>query len=125
MSYTREQLMEYASVSLVEYKRTSLYPFMRLRAVLAQEYLNVLHDRDINPRVLGTKAKLLSEKEKWAALGRNDELERILTILISQMNERIVAGVGIPSDVMPIIYNSIESLINPNRWANPIAPPVE
>ena len=101
--------MEYASVSLIEYKKTVLYPFMRLRAVLAQEYLDLLHEKD-----LGQKLLHMSKKES-NIIDPDEELKRILTILISQMNERIVAGVGIPSDVMPIIYNSIESLINPNR----------
>jgi hypothetical protein len=45
--YTREKLMQYASMSLVEYKKTMLYPFMRVRAILAEEYLNVLHQEDL------------------------------------------------------------------------------
>lgn len=101
--YTREQLMEYTSAPLIGYRNTLVYPYMNLRAVFAQKYLDHLHNED-----LGQKLKI---DKKSNVVYWEDEIKKILTKLISEMNEKIAAGVGVHKDMANALV-----LTNPEEW---------
>lgn len=89
MSYTKEKLMKYASMSLVEYKKTMLYPLMKIRSILAEEYLNALHEEDIKYGKLWIPKSI-----EWQALNDTDIIKQILWDLISDFNMKLIQQIA-------------------------------